>query len=276
MSSSQTSSPFGSYRLKGFNNTLQSLAIKLPPTWLGQRFAYIFRKIALKGYTEDTIDAEIDGLKLRLYPFDNLTDRHFLFLPQFFDREEQKFMSKVLSADSTFIDIGGNSGLYSFFAAKKIKHGKILTFEPHPIMSKRLAANISFNSFSHVIKLKDYGIADENKSFEMSINPSNMGGNSIALTHDDKPEYLEEKITIKCRPLLSVLQEEKIKSIDLLKIDIEEAEHLALLPFFETAPKEMYPAHVIIESDDKIDFEKYGYQCMSKTRSHNSLYKLAD
>lgn len=276
MSSAQTSVPFGSYRLRGVKNTLQTFATKLPPTWLGQRFAYIFRKLALKNYSENTIDTEIDGLKLRLYPFDNLTDRHFLFLPQFFDREEQKFMSKVLSADSTFIDIGGNSGLYSFFAAKKIKHGKILTFEPHPIMSKRLAANISFNHLDQIIKLKDFGIADKNKSFEMSINPSNMGGNSIALTHDDKPEYLEEKITIKCRPLLSVLKEEKIKSIDLLKIDIEEAEHLALIPFFESAPKEMYPAYVIIESDDKIDFEKYGYQPISKTKSHNTLYKLAD
>ena len=61
-----------------------------------------------------------------------------LFLPKFFEYDEFQLMSNLLRKDSTFIDIGGNMGIYSLVAAKYINTtGRILSFEPNPQMINR-------------------------------------------------------------------------------------------------------------------------------------------
>jgi len=79
---------------------------------------------------------------------------------------------------------------------------------------------------------------------------------------------------IKCRPLLDVLNEQNIQQIHLLKIDIENAEPLALNPFFEKAPKELFPKMIFIESDHKINLKRLGYRIIAKTNSNNSILIL--
>ena len=51
------------------------------------------------------------------------------------------------------------------------------------------------------------------------------------------------------RPLLALVQEHGFERIDALKIDIEGAEDLALLPFFEQAARALWPRLVFIENN---------------------------
>lgn len=265
-------SPFGKYSLKGTKKILYNICRTLGKGWLNQRFALILRKAVLYDNTTPIIDAYTEGFRIRYYPYDNLSDRFFLFMPQFFDVMERQFLEMTLSPESTFIDIGGNSGFYSLFAANIIRDGKILSFEPHPEVVKRLTYTIDINNLSELISIKNIGVADENKMFHLSVNPTNLGGSSIVLSHKDKPDYLKRTFQVPCRPLLHVLQEEGIEEIDLLKIDIEGAEHLALTPFFEKSPKSLFPKNIIIESDDRINLLKYGYEKCFTTKNHNSIY----
>lgn len=267
-------STFGTYSLTGSKKFFYQLCRKLGKGWLDQRLIFFFRKLVLVNITTPIIDAETAGFKIRYYPADNVSDRFFLFMPQFFDVKELEFMKQTLTPDSTFIDIGGNFGIYSLFASKYVTKGRILTFEPHPDMVKRLTYNIRINKLTDRICIKDFGIADEQKTFNLSINPANLGGNSIVLTNEDKTDYIKQQIPVPCRPLLDVLKEENIQRIDLMKIDIEEAEHLALLPFFENSPMSLFPKNIIIESDDKIRLQNYGYEKLFSTKSHNTIYSL--
>ncbi|MDA7854954.1 FkbM family methyltransferase, partial [Cyclobacteriaceae bacterium] len=84
----------------------------------------------------------------------------------------------------------------------------------------------------------------------------------------------EGNVMVKCRPLLDVLKENEITKIDLLKIDIEEAEPLALNPFFQNAPRALFPKIIFIESEDNIDLIKLGYKFIKRTRAQNSIYVL--
>lgn len=268
-----STSPFGTYSLKGFQAFLHRICLKLGRRWVDQRLALALRKVVLTRLSAPIVDACTAGFRIRYYPLDNVSDRLLLFLPQVFDLRELDFMKNHLRADSTFVDIGANAGFYTLFASQYIKTGKILAFEPHPEMAARCLYNVSINRL-HQVKVKAYGVADQEKTFSMSVNPTNLGGNSIVLNYQDKPDYLPETIDIPCRPLLNALQEENIQGIDLLKIDIEEAEHLALLPFFQTSPKTLFPKNIIIESDDKIDLTGFGYKKLFSTKSHNSIYTL--
>ena len=51
------------------------------------------------------------------------------------------------------------------------------------------------------------------------------------------------------RTLLGLLREHGFERVDALKVDIEGAEDLALLPFFEQAPRTLWPRLVFIENN---------------------------
>ena len=258
--------PYGYYELRGIKKMLFNLAQKLPKNTFGFKAALVLRKLVLQNRIA-TIDEIQFGLKLRLYPLDNLGDRLLLFMPKFSHPEEFMFMSEYLKPDSTFIDIGANAGIFSLTAAKYIKTGRILSFEPNPTLLERLKFNSEINGFDHVIEPYQFGIADKESSFRLSQNSKNLGGASIV---NDSGEY---HITICCRPLLAVLKEQNIEHIDILKIDIENAEPLALNPFFKKAPRGLFPKMIIIESVEGINFAKLGYKLIAR-RESNSIYRL--
>jgi FkbM family methyltransferase len=265
---SNNANSYGYYKFRGIKKTLFNLAQKLPKNTFGFKTSLVLRKLTLQNRTE-TVDEIQFGLKLRLYPLDNLGDRFLLFMPKFFECDEFNVMSNYLKADSTFIDIGGNMGIYSLVAAKYINQtGRILSFEPNPIMFERFKFNIQTNNFDQLIKLYEIGIADKEKEFSLALLKTNLGAATIV------GDYGEGNVKIKCRPLLNVLREQNIQKIDLLKIDIERAEPLALNPFFKDAPREWFPKMIFIESDEGINLAKFGYKFVAKTKSHNSIYKL--
>ena len=265
---SDITSAYAYYKFKGYKKVLFNWAQKLPKNIIGFKTAIVLRKLSLQNRTEIVDETQFD-LMLRLYPMDNLGDRFLLFMPKFFEYDEFLLMSSYLKPDSTFVDIGANMCIYSLIAAKYINQtGRILAFEPNPIMVDRSEFNIEINKCKQLIELFQIGIADKETTFNLALSNKNLGGASIV---DD---YGEGKTTIKCRPLLDVINEQNIQQIDLLKIDIEKAEPLALNPFFEQAPRNLFPKMIFIESDSDIDFVKLGYTFVTKTRSNNSIYKL--
>ena len=259
---------YGFYKLRGMKKVLFELAQILPKNIISFKIALILRKITLRNKVKIIDQTQFD-LKLRLFPMDNLGDRFLLFLPKFFEYDEFQLMSQCLKEDSIFIDIGGNMGIYSLISAKYInKTGRILSFEPNPKMIERFRFNIKINEFDQLIELNEIGIADKEMTFSLALSKKNLGGASIV------KNFGEGNVMVKCRPLLDVLKENEITKIDLLKIDIEEAEPLALNPFFQNAPRALFPKIIFIESEDNIDLIKLGYKFIKRTRAQNSIYVL--
>ncbi|OFY56944.1 MAG: hypothetical protein A2Y87_08200, partial [Bacteroidetes bacterium RBG_13_46_8] len=184
----------------------------------GFKTALVLRKLTLQNRVKIVDEVQL-GFKLRLYPLDNLGDRFLLFMPKFYESNEFRLMAEFLKPDSVFIDIGGNMGIYSFMAAKHIDQtGRILSFEPNPVMVERFKFNRMINGLDRQIELAEIGVADKESSFSLSLPNKNLGGASIIVEHG------EDHVMIQCRPLLDVLREKNITHIDLLKIDIEKAD----------------------------------------------------
>lgn len=258
---------YGTYKLTGFRKRFYNLCQKLDKNNLSFRFGLVLRKLVLQNRLQ-IVDADPLGIKGRFYPLDNLGDRYVLFLPNFFERPEFDLLRKTLKPNDTFVDIGANTGFYSLIAAKNIGDGRVVAFEPNPNMYDRFTTNIGFNNLDKKITALPIGIADKDSEFDLSLNPTNLGGASIV------NKERGDTVTVKCRPLLNVLNEQDVSSIDALKIDIEGAEHLALNPFFENAPKSLYPKLIIIETYDKIPLEDLGYELVNTTKSGNGIFKL--
>ncbi len=59
-------------------------------------------------------------------------------------------------------------------------------------------------------------------------------------------------MTIACKPLLGILDDCGVTRADVLKIDIEGAEDLALQPFLAQAADERLPRRLIVENSDHL------------------------
>lgn len=260
--------PFGYFALSGTRARLARWARRQPDHWLGKRLAFALRKAVL-GNRLEVIDAELWGLRVRWHPLDNVTDRHALFFPRSWDAQERTFQARHLPADGVYVDVGANSGLYSLLALSVLdERGTLMALEPNPVMFERLKTNVGLNAPRARLHLVRCGVAEREGEFTLNLMENNLGGSSMA----SRPVGVDS-VTVPCKPLLSLAEEAGLERIDFLKIDIEGYEARALNPFFDNAPRELWPRHVNIESPGGIDWEGRGYEVALQT-AQNTLLSL--
>jgi FkbM family methyltransferase len=85
------------------------------------------------------------------------------------------------SKDTTFLDVGANTGIYSLFMATRVKH--VHAIEPFPPVLKRLHDNIRINKFTNVtVHEVGYGEKEESLPFytpdEVNQGDGSFRGNS--------------------------------------------------------------------------------------------------
>jgi FkbM family methyltransferase len=261
-----TVSPFGTYSLRGLDRSLYSVAQGFGRGWVRFRLGLALRKVVLKN--KRMVDADPFGIRCRFYPHENLGDRFVLFTPGYYEHEERELLPRVLREDSIFVDIGANTGFYSLFSARFITapKGRILAFEPNPIVFTRFRLNLRFNGLDSRIEAFPIGLADRAGEFELRYDPGQLGGASMAVSAGTL------RVKVPCRPLVEVLREREVTRISVLKIDVEGFEATVLKPFFESATRALFPEIVIIESPEGIDWAALGYRLQKRTHAHNSIF----
>lgn len=277
-----TQSPFGRYTPAPSIRRAISLAQGAGNNPIGRQVAKL-AEAWVKHNATPPLDLEVAGLKLRCYLWDNYTERKLVFMPWRFDVRERQYISSVLPPDGVFVDIGANVGVYSLIAAAQMnRSGRILGLEPYPPVFSRLLFNISATGQGRdnwpTIVVLPIGVADLESEFELHLNAGNLGENSIVAAGN--PNSGDEAITIKCRPLLKILQEQAVDQIDVLKIDIEGAEDIALCPFLADAPDTLLPRHILIENSERrwqqdltAAIQARGYMAALQSRM-NTIYRL--
>tara|TARA_B110000459_G_scaffold196504_1_gene238632 strand:+ start:284 stop:1126 length:843 start_codon:yes stop_codon:yes gene_type:complete len=210
-------------------------------------------------------------------PFNFYNDK-LTFIKIYFGRsnlDEIDFIKKNSPNKSVFIDIGSNMGFYTQFIASiinKKKRIKIISIDAHPINNYRLRENLKLlktkipNIFSFV-KIKNCAVGDRNTI--LNLNFSHGLANAF-ITKNKKD------ISVKCRKLVDIINEEKLKYITNLKIDVEGYEDKVLITFLNNCKKKLVPKNIILEHSEKnvwknnlIQFLfKFGYKEIYKNKSN--------
>ena len=109
-----TTSPFGTYRARGLARFAWRLADwhDLAPTLRKKLRAVVARLFA------GPFDAEVEGIRFRLYPGSNYDDRKILARQRLPERAERRFLAAHLRPGTVFVDVGANVGSYSLGAAR--------------------------------------------------------------------------------------------------------------------------------------------------------------
>lgn len=197
--------------------------------------------LAKKGYT---VDVQTDGIIMRCHFGDNRTEQ-LLAEGRHDERDNLKRVTKLLPKGGTFVDIGANCGLFTLYAAKAIgSKGTVLAIEPLPQLANRITTNVELNAVTN-IHLVQGGVGPKKDTLTLYAVPYQLGQSSMVRTPGAKA------VKVPVQPLTTILKASAITSIDVLKIDIEGYEDQALLPFFKTAPKSLWPKHIFMEVEHR-------------------------
>jgi FkbM family methyltransferase len=149
-----------------------------------------------------------------------------------FEKEEISLFRKKIKPNMVFVDIGANLGLYTVIAASRIgPNGKVFAYEPEIQTYALLEKNIKHNQFKNITPIRT---ALDNKSGTrvLYLAKDNKGHNSFS---KDKLTY--KQLNIATETLDQSLQKYGSPIVDIIKMDIEGAEPLALEGMQETIKK---------------------------------------
>lgn len=149
-----------------------------------------------------------------------------------YEKETTEIFKKVVKEGDIVIDAGANIGYFSLLAARLVgPSGKVFAFEPEPKNYYYLQKNIKLNNYNQVSAFQK-AVSDRNGKTKLYICDYDTGHHTInqyngveAYSRGRRTE--EHSIEIETVTLDSFL-EGKTDHIDIIKMDVEGAEALAL------------------------------------------------
>ena len=231
-----------------------------------------------KNILESRVKTVVNGVPFFFY-FDGMSETKQIFGS--YNKKEIDFLKQNTSNNSIFVDIGANIGFYTQNIASTFEKSnflKIISIEPNPVLIERLKDNLSLlkktiPKIKNKVITENYAIGSTEGEVFLNLNE---GYGNARIIDDKKTTAIKVQIVT----LLKLLKKHEIKYITNLKIDVEGYEDRALKPFFETAPKTLFPRNIVIEYTsqhewvDK-DFINYlikkGYKQIMRTRGNLCL-----
>jgi len=169
-------------------------------------------------WTKDKVIYNIDGciFKLRVWTSDK-TVVWEVFKNKIYTDDEN---FKINSSD-IILDIGGNIGAFSVFAARNAK--KVYVYEALKENYDLLNENLKLNKLNNV-KSFNLAVSDKVGKEEFFIEKGNIGGSSFY-----KKSYSIRKVKVFTTTLKKIFFDNHLKKINFLKMDVEGAEYKILL-----------------------------------------------
>ena len=176
-------------------------------------------------------------------------------------RRLTRALKPLLKPEMVFADIGANQGELTLLAAKRLRRGSVLAFEPMPQAFQRLQANVEMNGFKNV-HLHRCGLGDRSGEFEMFLDAhaesgafKEEGWSSLhRSSRDDRSLGL-----VRIDRFDTVFEGTGLSRLDLVKIDVEGGE-LAVLRGARKVLQGLRPSLILEINEKKYRSAGYGTQ----------------
>lgn len=198
-------------KMQSYNKVLYQLADYLNDTGLGK--IEIFDGNVIFTTRPDNIKILFNGKERRGIPFEFINWG-------FYEKPEYELYNNLLSDGMTILDVGANIGWYSLLWGKKYPNSTIHAFEPVSDIYTYLSANIVLNGIRNVV-LHNFGLSHENAELCFYFHPMITG---LASSKNILNYTKVKEVQCKVYPLDVLLDRLEIKSVDLIKCDVEGSE----------------------------------------------------
>jgi FkbM family methyltransferase len=195
--------------------------------------------------------------------------------------KELKFLRRWLRPEMVFADVGANQGEFTLFAAKRLRAGGVLAFEPSPSIFQQLKRNIELNGCENVL-LHEVALGAAAQTAELFTEPPYAAsipdhvneGMSSLFPSEDRPHRVA---IVEVKTFDELFKQSGFQRLDAIKIDVEGAE-MAALRGASNAIRECRP--LIIVEVSEANFAAAGYTSADLLNFLQSLgyvvYRISD
>lgn len=144
-----------------------------------------------------------------------------------------ELFKKVVKEGDVIVDLGANLGYFTLFAAKLAgKKGKVYSFEPEPRNYDYLVKNIELNGYDNIVAAQK-AVSDKLGKVKLYICPYDSGHHTINQyggIEAYKPDFVYDNAVLDFVEVETIVLDDFFKgqAIDVIKMDVEGAEMLAL------------------------------------------------
>jgi FkbM family methyltransferase len=159
-----------------------------------------------------------------------------IFFRGSYSGDQLNLVERLLRADSVFVDVGANQGEFSIAAADIARQGRVIAFEPVCEYRERLLDNVRINNFAN-IEVVSVALGETEGSLPIYDQPEKFSDGTrheglTTLFASDTRREVRELVAVK--RLDDVVRELGIARVDVIKLDIEGAEWIALRGALDT------------------------------------------
>jgi FkbM family methyltransferase len=163
------------------------------------------------------------GLKMKVRTFSSQIGP---YIEIYLDRVYERIPQFASAPGQTVLDIGANVGFYTVRQAAAVgPTGRVFSFEPNPSSYRRLLENVTSNSLTWVTCLPF--AASSESGANVALYASDRGSSTASLFHDEMRTG-SRSVNVETITLDDFVERFHVDRIDLLKLDAEGAEALAI------------------------------------------------
>jgi FkbM family methyltransferase len=175
------------------------------------------------------------GLKMYLDPRDLAITPH-LALDGIWEHRITAAWLSVLKPDFTVIDIGANNGYYGALSAQHTdkKNSKVLMFEANPHLIPYIRKTLNVNWLNEQTVLENLAVSDRDTEVTLNILKDYVGSSSVhsnehveTYMHGKMKLETAEAVKVKATSIDNYFKKHKLKTVDLIIMDIEGYEDTA-------------------------------------------------
>lgn len=169
-----------------------------------------------------------------------------------YEENDACYLLSNIKSNAVCFDVGANVGYYTLLMAKNAPEGSVHAFEPVPLNHHLLSASMLINGYENIsINRMALGASDGVIEFSQS---SDGAYSSI---YDVGRKREKKKISVPITTIDHYVEKNKIRRIDVMKVDVEGAEKMVLdCAKNIMSNREMRPTLVMLELFDQ-NFKPY-------------------
>lgn len=209
--------------LAAINSTFRDL-FPTPHRWMRRVARYVFFEMSSRSHFWPAVPRTLEAERVWVHP-------RFVAMPLDVEPHVRRWQHEYLRPGGTFFDVGAYIGLHSLYASRLVgKQGKVIAFEASPANAFCLEYHRRKNGLSQ-IEIIAAAVTDQpdgHLTFHL-LNGGASTSNSIQCGEAYASSQANQSVTDVTVPMTNLDQHARRHVPDLVKIDIEGAEMLALL-----------------------------------------------
>ena len=136
-----------------------------------------------------------------------------------------RIFRRYITADAVVFDVGANFGWFGLMAGTDVQTGSIHFFEPNPLLASYIRKTVSVNGLWNRAKVVQKAVGKTEDDITLTIPGDYFGSASVNIDNQVVANYVDERdintVLVQQTRLDTYIQENKLKKIDVIKIDVE-------------------------------------------------------